>query len=219
MKLYFVRHGETEWNVENRLQGHLDSKLTTNGVNRTLLLAEKLANTRFESVISSPSPRAVHTAKILIGNRPLDIKLDERLREINLGNWQGRTLKEIKETDPQRYDCYFHHPELYKPDKMGGESFFDVKKRLEEFLVNVEETYQTSNLLIVTHGVVIKVLQLICKNKLISAIWEPPFIDGTSLTVVKIKKGKKEIIIEGNISHFAKEIIDSKEENQAIHNT
>lgn len=204
MKLYVVRHGETEWNTEKRLQGHLDSSLTENGVNHTLLLAEIMANTSFESVISSPSPRAVHTAKLLIGKRPLALKTDGRLKEINLGNWQGMTHEEIKAADPYRYDCYFHHPDLYKQDKMGGENFSDVKTRLEEFLGNLEETYQAGNVLIVTHGVVIKVLQMICKNKSVGDIWEPPIIEGTSLTIVKVEKGKRKIIIEGDISHKEK---------------
>lgn len=199
LHLYFTRHGETEWNVQNRMQGHLDSNLTNNGVRDALLLGEKLENTNFGAVISSPSLRTLQTSKLIIGKRDLPLKTDERLREIHLGSWQGKTIDEIQKMDSYRYDCYVHHPQLFTRD--AGEDFDDVKIRLESFLESIEETYPSGNLLIVTHGMVIKTLQMICKQNQVDQIWEEPWIEGTSLTIVRVNGGKRELLIEGDISH------------------
>ena len=200
LNLFFVRHGETEWNVERRLQGRLDSKLTSKGIHDARLLAKRLATTEFEAVISSPSKRAVHTAKILTENRSVSIVTDERLMEIHLGHWQGKTIDEIQTIDSMKYDCYVNHPDQYKRDD-GGEDFLDVKDRLEEFLASVEEKHDSGNVLIVTHGVVIKVLQIICKNLPLNRLWDPPEIDGTSLTIVQSSQGERKLIMEGDVTH------------------
>lgn len=201
MKLFVVRHGETEWNAQKRLQGHLDSPLTDNGIYHAELLGKKLEAISFDSIISSPSERAMHTARIVKGNRALAIETDHRLKEINLGSWQGKTFVEIKETDPYTYENYVKYPKLYKRDEKGAETLIDVIDRVHGFLEYMENRNQPGSYLIVTHGVVVKALQLICKTNSIDQIWEPPNIDGTSLTIVEIINGKRKLLVEGDISH------------------
>lgn len=199
LHLYFVRHGETEWNAQKRIQGRLDSDLTEDGVRHAKQLGEKLSMIDFEAVISSPSNRTRKTAQLIMGNRNLPFKTDERLMEIHLGAWQGLTTEEIQAKDSERYECYYHHPDLFTNEQ--GENFHDVKARLETVLRSLEETYTSGNLLIVTHGVVIKTLQMICKQNPIEKIWDEPFIDGTSLSIVKVEAGKRELLLEGDTSH------------------
>jgi broad specificity phosphatase PhoE len=201
LKLFVVRHGETEWNAQKKLQGHLDSPLTTNGIYHAKLLGKKLETISLDSIISSPSERAMHTARIVRGKRPLAIEADKRLKEINLGSWQGKTFVEIKETDPNTYENYVKYPKLYKRDEKGAESLTDVIDRVHGFLEDMENRHQPGNYLIVTHGVVVKALQLICKANSLEQIWEPPDIDGTSLTIVEIIDGKRQLLVEGDISH------------------
>lgn len=198
LQLFFIRHGETEWNVEKRLQGRKNSALTENGVRDAKLLGERLASTDFEAVISSPSMRTVETAKLVMGERTLPFKTDERLMEIDLGEWEGRTVEEIKESEPELFYVYEENPAQFQGT---GETFQDVKNRLESVLIDLEKEYPSGNLLIVTHGVVVKVLQTICKKNSLDFVWGPPFIEGTSLTLVKIEDGKRELLLEGDISH------------------
>lgn len=204
LHLYFTRHGETKWNVEKRLQGRLNSDLTENGIQDAKFLGQRLANIDFEAVIASPSKRTVDTAMLIMGERTLLYKTDERLMEINLGNWEGRTIDELMETETELYHLYQEHPTQFRGT---GESFEDVRLRLEAVLKDLEATYSNGNLLIVTHGVVIKVLQAICKNNSLDLVWEPPFIEGTSLTIVRINHGKRELLLEGDISHKNKLVI------------
>lgn len=202
LQFYFVRHGETEWNRENRLQGRLDSPLTEKGKLQAKLLAERLASETFTAVISSTSGRAVQTAKLLIGDRDIPYFTDERLMEIDLGEWQGKTMSEIGELDLSRYHCYYNTPQLFANDQ--GETFVDVQKRVEEVLIDYEQRFPSGKLLFVTHGVVIKVLlQIIYKGLPVGQIWDPPTIAGTSVTIMNSDRGNRELIAEGDIDHLA----------------
>lgn len=198
LQLFITRHGETEWNVEKRLQGRLNSNLTENGVKDAKLLGERLKNIDFDMVYASPSKRAVETAKLIMGNRALPLKTDERLMEIHLGEWEGRTTGEIKQTEPDLHFLYEEKPHLFKGT---GESFVDVKQRVDSILKDLEKTHQNGNVLVVTHGVVIKVLQTILKGRSLEFVWEPPFIEGTSLTTITIKDGKRTLLLEGDLAH------------------
>lgn len=199
LKLYVIRHGQTEWNKEKRIQGHLDSKLTEEGVRHARLQGERLAEIDFEAVVASPSERTVETAKLIMGERTLPFKTDARLKEIHLGNWQGKTVDEIKAADPERFQCYVNTPSLFQNEE--GENLHDVKERLEAVLSDLEKTYPSGNVLVVTHGMVIKVLQVLCKKQSLDAIKDFPVVDGTSLTIVTLEDGKKEMLLEGDMSH------------------
>ncbi|WP_085991589.1 histidine phosphatase family protein [Oceanobacillus senegalensis] len=199
LHIYFVRHGETEWNRESRLQGRLDSPLTVKGIQDAKQLGERLKPINFQQIISSPSERAVKTARLLIENRSLPFKTDKRLMEIDLGSWQGKTIKEIRKEDPTTYNQYIHYPHLY--DKQDGETIRDVQFRIRCFLKNLEKVYTAGDVLVITHGVVIKVLQSLCKNISLQRVWEPPEIDGTSVTIVQLTNGNKKLLLEGDTSH------------------
>lgn len=202
IQFYFVRHGETEWNRENRLQGRLDSPLTDKGKLQAKLLGERLASESFTAVVSSTSGRAEQTAKLLIGNRDIPFFTDKRLMEIDLGDWQGKTMSEIRECDLSRYDCYYNTPQLLTNEK--GETFVDVRERVEEVLIDYEQRFPSGKLLLVTHGVVIKVLlQLICKGLPVTKVWDPPAIAGTSVTIINRDGEKTDLIAQGDIAHLA----------------
>lgn len=199
LHLYIIRHGETEWNTEKRMQGRLDSDLTEKGRNDALLLGERLKDTVFDRIISSPSQRTVDTAQLVRGKRPIPIETDERLMEISLGDWQGKTEDEIKALFPSQYDLYWNHPSKYENPE--GERFIDVMDRVANFLEELVNTTPSGNVLVVTHGVVLKTLYLLCRNASIDQLWDPPFMHGTSLTIVKLHNGKKELVLEGCMAH------------------
>ncbi|MFE8702992.1 histidine phosphatase family protein [Cytobacillus sp. FJAT-54145] len=197
--LYVTRHGETEWNVQKRMQGHLDSNLTAEGLLHAELLGKRLASVEFEAVISSPSVRTMQTSEKIIGDRTLPLKKDERLKEIHLATWEGKTHDEIKAMAPNDFDNFWNNPLEFRNDP--GESFYDVKSRVETVIKDIEKTYQSGNVLVVSHAVVIKTLLMICKNNTLDTLWDPPFINGTSLSIIKIQNGKMDLILEGDTSH------------------
>jgi len=198
--LYVIRHGETEWNKEKRSQGRLDSSLTEKGKKDACSLGDRLDNTEFCQIISSPSGRTLETARLVKGERMIPLTTDERLMEIDLGAWQGKTEEEVKSLYPEEFDAYWNEPERYKG--VGGETFLQVQQRIIKFLKDLEETVTEGNILIVTHGVVMKTLYLLCRNTSLKHLWDPPFIHGTSLTIVSLDAGKKELLLEACVLHI-----------------
>lgn len=89
MKLYIIRHGETAWNVEGRLQGQSDTELNENGVRLAKVTAEGLKNIPFDLGISSPLRRAKHTAELVLAGRNVPLTTDDRLMELSFGSWEA----------------------------------------------------------------------------------------------------------------------------------
>lgn len=196
MKIYFVRHGESQWNVENRLQGSDDSSLTEKGIRDSQKLRKYLEDSAivFDQLYSSDSKRCLDTAKIINGRNKLEIKKEKALKEMNVGSWQGMTWEEIKKNEPIAYDYYWHQPDLYKA-RNGGEDFYAVEKRAVAFIKQLSQRKENQNILIVSHGVLIKSIVNFYKNRSVSEFWEEALIDGSSLTLLERKK-------EGFISRF-----------------
>lgn len=199
LNLYITRHGETIWNTEKRLQGWKDSALTENGVENAKLLGERLKDTEFDMIYASPSTRARMTAELIKGDRELIIREEENLREINLGEWEGRTHNDLEEAYPEEYHAFWNTPHLYKTK--SGEDFYQLQARVKKVLTRIMGEHKDGNVLLVTHSVFIKALLAHCKNAPIEQLWAPPFIHDTSLTIIEVNNGKVDIKLEGDISH------------------
>lgn len=197
--LYIVRHGETEWNKEDRIQGRLDSSLTAKGKAYARLLSERLSDKEFDHIISSPSERTVETAQLIKGNKNIQLVTDERIMEMHMGPWQGMKKTEIRALYPNEYDDFMNKPDRYR--NKDAESFVDMHKRAADFLNEIRSRKIDGNLLIVTHGLFIKSLYLLFKGIDVKDIWIEPTVEGTSLTIVKINEDQIELILEGDMSH------------------
>lgn len=202
--LYIVRHGQTEWNVQKRMQGRLDSSLTEKGIKNALRLRDRLAPITFDEVYSSPSERALTTAR-LIQPDGKKITIDSRLMEIHLGKWQGKTEQEIQEQFPVEYDHYWNAPELFRNE--DGETFTNVKERIEDFLSFLEEKHTNGKVLIVTHGVAIMTFLMITKKIDLKDFWADPLIEGTSLSLIRLENGEKNLLVEGCKNHLILESV------------
>lgn len=199
LTLYITRHGETKWNTEKRMQGWSDSSLTENGVKNAILLGNRLKDIEFDAIHTSPSQRTIITANLIKGDRKIPLILDDQLKEINMGIWEGETLADLKDNYPEQFDFFWNAPHQYK--SINGEDFFEVKKRVSKALKMIQDKYSSGNILLVTHSVVIKVLLAIFKELPIEKIWEPPFINDTSLTVVEMVNDTAQIVLEGDLTH------------------
>jgi broad specificity phosphatase PhoE len=158
--IYLVRHGQTEFNRDGRLQGHCDSPLTALGVEQAgrvgALLKSLIANVSDWSIASSSLGRAVSTAKIIADIVGIgEVGLDERLREIGMGSWDGLTLEDIDMVSPgaaegaTRYDIFFRSPD--------GERFDGFAARLQNWLD--EALGDGRPRICVSHGVAGRVLR------------------------------------------------------------
>ena len=149
MKIYLVRHGETDWNQAGLLQGQADIALNAQGLEQAREAAERLKEVPFDIAFCSPLIRAKRTAETIIGDRKITLTTDERLRELNFGPWEGVDIRTIKDAASQP----FTNPGSYIPPE-GAESFAQLYKRSGEFvdqvLLPLEGIYET--VLVVAHG-------------------------------------------------------------------
>lgn len=198
--IYMVRHGETAWNVEKRLQGHADSPLTELGERQAAWLGEALRNEPIEAAYASSSGRACRTAEIIRGDCSYPIVPADELREIRLGIWEGLTQDEAKARDPEPFDHFWHDPERFAVE--GSETFSDVWKRAADFVAHAAARHAGRSLLLVTHTVVVKVLMAAFEGRPIHALWEPPYIHPACLNKVVLRGNVAQILLHGDISHY-----------------
>lgn len=200
LRLYITRHGETEWNIEKRMQGWKDSNLTPKGVENAIALGNRLKDVDFNCIYSSSSRRAICTAELIRGNRNIRLIPDDNLREINLGEWEGKTFTEVEQCDKQGHKAFWEAPHLYVPK--SGESYFQVRDRIEAVLNKIINENEDGNVLIVTHAVIVKTIMSFFKALPVDKLWEQPFIHGTSLSIVEINDKEATVILEGDMSHI-----------------
>jgi probable phosphoglycerate mutase len=150
MKLIAIRHGETEWNVQSREMGQLDSPLTDRGVLQASAIAKRLSGCRFEALYSSDLGRAIRTAQIIssaTGREPL---LDAGLRERNMGIFQGLTKAEMSAQFPQEYADYRRIGHTYRIPQ--GESGQERLGRSVRVLTEIAMRHVDQTVVVVTHG-------------------------------------------------------------------
>lgn len=153
--LYIARHGETEWNVEQRLQGQKDSPLTKSGLKQAEFLAQSLRDIHFDSIFSSDLLRAKRTAEIAALERKLAVKTTELLREHNYGIYEGKKYEEVRIELKHSFDEY---ERLSDKEKFryrlipNGETDEEIVMRFITFLREVALAYEGKNVLVVSHG-------------------------------------------------------------------
>lgn len=200
LRLYITRHGETEWNIEGRMQGWKNSNLTKRGRMNAIALGQSLSNTQFKRVYCSTLDRTKETTELIFKGRNVEVIYDDSLKEINLGELEGLNQEEIRNIYPEFQSHFWKNPQEYVP--ISGESFYDVKNRVTKALDRIIRENPEGNVMIVTHGVVLKTIHAYFKNLTMDRLWDPPFIYDTSLTIVEIENGIAKIIVEGDISHI-----------------
>jgi broad specificity phosphatase PhoE len=199
-RLYIIRHGETYWNTEKRMQGHLDSELTETGKRQARLLSEALADIEFDAIYSSSSGRTMETARIIAGKRSTPIIPLDSLKEINLGEWEGRVFTDVEKRYPEQYKNFWENPHLYIP--AGGEEFSDVKNRAADTLLELVNRHEGGNIMLVTHTVTLKTIMTIIENKELKDLWSGAFIHPASLSMIEYDNGGWNALKWGDVSHY-----------------
>lgn len=179
MRLYIVRHGETEWNVTKRLQGRTDIPLNENGREAARKTAEGIKDLHIDMVISSPLVRAKETAELMMEGRDVPMYVDERLQEISFGIKEGE--KNWKETE-----IFFHSPDTYQPPE-GGESLTHLLERTKEFLDDMagRTERKDKNILVATHGAATRALLANIKHLPLRQFWDGSVPKNCGITLVE----------------------------------
>lgn len=156
-KFIITRHGQTEWNVEKRMQGQANSPLTDLGRKQADALRQRLSDVEFDAVYCSSLQRAVDTASIICQGRKNEIILRDDLMEIGIGSWSGMLLSEVDEAYPEQANNFWKVPEAYIP-MPGGETYLQLRERAKRALLEMAGKHKNQTVLVVSHGIVLKLL-------------------------------------------------------------
>jgi len=149
-RIIVVRHGETIWNIEGIWMGHMDSPLTPKGVVQAEYIATRLSEVKFELIYSSDLGRALQTAEHISIKCGKAIQKDARLRERNIGIFEGLTDSEISEKFPEERKKHKEPGNEYQIPK--GESRAQRNERVVEFFEEIAKKHTGQTVVVVTHG-------------------------------------------------------------------
>lgn len=155
-RVVLIRHGQTEWNREERFRGRADLDLTPLGVQQAEAMAQRLKSWDIAAIYSSPLLRAMRTAQPLGTALGLQVQTLEGLIDIDYGEWQGLSLAEAEARDEVMYRQWLEHPELVHFP--GGESLEQVQARAAAAVQEMAASHPDQTVTLVSHKVVCKVL-------------------------------------------------------------
>lgn len=201
MKLYVMRHGETMWNTEARLQGMSDIPLNENGISLARETGRAMQEIPFTRVFTSPLSRAVKTAELVTGSRPIPIMREERLAEISFGEWEGLSCsKDNYEIPSASFLQFFHDPFQFIPPK-GGESIMEVCGRTNDFLDELlhEPLFEDETILLSTHGCTLRALMNYFYRDFTSSFWRGHVPPNCGVTIVDVTNSEANVLAEDRI--------------------
>jgi probable phosphoglycerate mutase len=155
-RICFIRHGETDWNVDRRIQGQTDIPLNETGRSQALAMAFSAAHHNFDAIYSSDLMRAHDTANMLASRRGLDIKTLPQLRERHYGIFQGITAAEGRQRHPEAHAHYIARDPAY--DFETGESMHAFAARIEAAVSEMTRHHDKQTIAAVTHAGVLDIL-------------------------------------------------------------
>ncbi len=199
-----IRHGQSTWNRERRIQGQLDPPLSEEGRWQAQRLGRRLAGRRFTGFYSSDLKRAFETSAAIAAATGAQPKPDESLREIYLGEWEGLRTDEIAERFPEAWTSWVEEPDWDVVPR--GERAADFESRVAAAIDAIFQRHEHGEVLVVTHGGVIQIaLQRIVGNR--SHGLFPFKIQNASLSVLERRNGRVMIAGVNDIAHLEATVV------------
>lgn len=195
-----VRHGETDWNVDQRIQGQVDIPLNRAGLAQATAAARGLAGVHFSAVYSSDLARAWATAEALARVVAKPIHADPNLRERHMGVLQAMTRDEIRDRQPEHYEAYASRDEICDFD--GGESLQEFAARIEARLAILAAEHLDETVLLVTHGGVLDIVYRMATGRPLAAKRDYP-VPNAGLNWVLWRRGAWEIERWAAVDHLS----------------
>lgn len=183
VKFIIVRHGYSVFNKERRFTGHVDAPLDERGIEQAKRNAEYvIANYTIDCIYSSDLSRAYHTVKPVADTLGLPITTSEGLRELYIGEWEGRSIAEVRQTQPEELAFYrMRIPESCTP---GGETRKQLRERITRTMAEIAAENDGKTILIGSHGGAIRSLCCAWQGYAIEEIDQVPDLGNASITVV-----------------------------------
>ena len=197
--IYLIRHGETMWNREKRLQGHLDIGLNDTGRRQADLLALHMTAKKLAAIISSDLSRAIDTASPIARHHELDLLLDPMLRERHYGVMQGLSHQEIEDLHPENHRAWKTRDVSFQPK--GGESLLQFDERVVQAARYWAEKFKQQEIALVAHGGVLDCLHRAATQKSLEQARDFEILNA-SLSTLKYENNQFSLIEWGDVSHL-----------------
>ena len=199
LKLFLIRHGLTEWNKINRFQGSSDVPLSEEGIWQAKKLAEKLKKYSFDAIYVSDLKRAYETGKYIANVHNLNVQAVEEFREIHFGRWEGLTQKEILQLDEYKYLQWKESPHI---STFPGEgNLIKVQQRVTKGIHRILEEHGEGNIVIVSHGGVLKVM-ILSLLEIDLSLYNKFWLGNTSISIVEISHKGNILSLLNDMSHL-----------------
>ena len=208
--IYIVRHGQTEWNLLGKTQGHGNSDLTPKGIEQAELLADSMTKYPIDYIYSSDLGRAYQTAEIIGNKLNIEVEKTEALREMTFGTWEGRIIKDIIEEDPELYKMWRNEPHLAKIPQ--GETLSQIKERTDAFIKEINEKYDGKHIVLVTHSLCARIMLLSFLDSDVKNIYRINQAN-TALNIIELRDYGPVVMKMNDTTHI---INDTKLENSAL---
>ena len=208
--IYIVRHGQTEWNLLGKTQGHGNSDLTPKGIEQAELLADSMTKYPIDYIYSSDLGRAYQTAEIIGNKLNIEVEKTEALREMNFGTWEGIIIKDIIEEDPELYKMWRNEPHLAKIPQ--GETLSQIKERTDAFIKEINEKYDGKHIVLVTHSLCARIMLLSFLDSDVKNIYRINQAN-TALNIIELRDYGPVVMKMNDTTHI---INDTKLENSAL---
>lgn len=210
MKIYIIRHGETDSNRLGLLQGGSDRPLNENGIRLARLCGQGMKGIRFDRCISSPLQRASETARIVLkesGNENAGFSRDDRLREISMGDWEGKHFRTAEDgVDPEAMKVFFGDAFQF-PGFPNGETIVSLMERTQSFLKELAAADDGSTVLVSTHGTALRaMLNFLYDDP--SDFWHGHVPYNCSVSLVTAEKGVMKLAEDDRIWYDQSLVVD-----------
>ncbi len=156
LSLLFVRPGQTDFSLGTRFCGSIDPPLNATGLAMADALAARYGAAGLAAIWASPKLRTRQTAAPTAAAAALEVQLDEGLREIAYGEWEGRPEEEVAKVEPERFHAWADHPGKVAPP--GGENAVEIAERALAAVDRIRARHADGKVLVVSHKATIRVL-------------------------------------------------------------
>ncbi|CAK1232629.1 Broad specificity phosphatase PhoE (PhoE) [Fructobacillus tropaeoli] len=202
---YFVRHGQTEWNLERRFQGAQgDSPLLPGSYEDMKKVAGFLTDKHIDRVYASPLPRAKVTAERIQADLPNEprLSLHSNIVEVGLGEWEGQAMADVQKNYPEAYDVYKNHLERFEGQGFNGEGYTKAVARFQKMIQEIVANHPDDAVLVVAHGLILTFGMTSLLGIPRDQIRSLGGLSNTSTTIIETKNGQDFDLVKWNETSY-----------------
>ncbi len=203
-KVYLIRHAEAEGNIYRRAQGQHDGAVSAKGLRQIAALAERFRSVPVDALYSSDLARTRATAGAVTQYHDLELRLDPRLREIDLGPWEDVPFGDLLYRDPVQMRAFNDDPAAWRID--GAETFPALTKRIRAAITDLAARHDGQTIVCVSHGMAIRSFLADIEGVPSSEIHRVPHGDNTAVTLLEADGGGFRIVYANDASHLTLEL-------------